>query len=334
MWTNAKVVTVGRIKNSLMLAVLMGILPDCLHPAVDRPSLVCLVPRFRLLEVAVRVRLATLAAGLLMVGVGCGGANSAPQNSGANFAGTNQGSNSTQNSQNNNQSPPQPGQNAALPTPPSNATVIDHIERMSHWESCNTQDCSGGSGNGEFWMAANQASPSLSGGSFELHNSGAWSDALWWNKFGAYDSATNFLWDFYFQVDAASTTAAQALEFDAFQFLDGYNYMMGSQCDYGRSVWEVWDEADGKWIQTNVACPKFSPGNWHHVQWYLQRNANTAQYTFVTLVVDGTSYAINRTYSAKNLGWSANLGVQYELDVNASGQAFEAWIDQSSLTVW
>ncbi len=183
-------------------------------------------------------------------------------------------------------------------------------------------------------MAANQSSPSLSGGSFELHNSGAWNNALWWNKFGAQDDATNFLWDFYFQVDDASTTAAQALEFDLFQFHDGYNYMMGSQCDYAVGAWEVWDEATGTWVQTSVACPKFSPGVWHHVQWYTQRVPDTAQYTFATLAVDGTAYSINQTYSARNVGWSKNVGVQFQLDVNASSQGYREWIDQATLTVW
>jgi len=183
-------------------------------------------------------------------------------------------------------------------------------------------------------MAPNQSAPSLSGSSFELHNSGVWSNALWWNKLGPEDTATNFLWEFYFQVDGASATAAQALEFDVFQFLDGYNYMMGTQCDYASGLWEVWDEANDRWVKTKVACPKFSPGVWHHVQWYTKRIPGTVQYTFVTLVVDGTAYSIDQTYSAKNVGWAKNVGVQYQLDVNATGQAYHEWIDQVTLTVW
>lgn len=270
--------------------------------------------------------LAALIAVFLSLTVGCGGvaANSrSQQNVGE--------QDSNQNSQD---APPPSNQNSALPTPPSNAKVIPHIERTGHWSSCNAKNCSGGSGNGEYWIAENQSSPSLSGSSFQLHNSGAWSNALWWNKFGPRDDATNFLWDFSFQVDDASTDAAQALEFDVFQFLDGYNYMMGSQCDYGAGLWEVWDEANGHWVRTKVACPKFSPGVWHHVQWYTKRDPATARYTFVTLVVDGAAYSINQTYSAKNVGWSKNIGVQYQLDVNATGKGYQEWVDQVSLTVW
>jgi hypothetical protein len=228
------------------------------------------------------------------------------------------------------------GQNAqsTLPTPPANAVTYAHIEQMGNWGSCNTLDCSGGSGNGEFWMAQNQSTPSLGGRSMELHNSGTWSDALWWNKFGAQDSASNFLWDFYFRIEEAAGSAAQALEFDVFQFRDGYNYMMGTQCNYASGAWELWDETNGKWMQSKAACPKFTPGTWHHVQWYTQRVQGAAQYTFVTLVVDGVSYSINQTYSAKNVGWNRIIGVQYQMDVNATGAGYEMWVDQSTLTAW
>lgn len=285
-----------------------------------------------------RYFLAGLISGLLILTAGCGGAGANShglQNSGANSVNTSDNSSSNQSSSQSSQSaPPPPGQNSALPSPPSNAVVISHIEKMGNWQSCNSKDCSGGSGSGEFWMAANQSSPSLSGSSLELHNSGTWSNALWWNKFGVQEDATNFLWDFYFQVDDASTKAAQALEFDLFQFRAGYNYMMGSQCDYGAGVWDLWDETSNQWMKTSVACPKFSPGVWHHVTWYTQRVPDGAQYKFVTLVVDGTAYEIDQTYAARNLNWSANLGVQYQLDVNATGQGYQEWIDQSTLTVW
>ena len=71
----------------------------------------------------------------------------------------------------------------------------------------------------------------MDGNSLEVYNSGVWANALWWKKVGAQDSASNFLWDFYAQVDDASLTAAQALEYDSFQFIGGYNYMFGSQCN-------------------------------------------------------------------------------------------------------
>ena len=83
-----------------------------------------------------------------------------------------------------------------------------------------------------------------------------------------------------------------------------------------------------------MPCAKFSPGVWHHLQMYIQRDPAAQTYTFVTLLVDGTAYSLADTYSARNVGWEDNLGVQYQLDVNASGAGYNVWIDNSVLTVW
>jgi hypothetical protein len=66
----------------------------------------------------------------------------------------------------------------------------------------------------------------------------------------------------------------------------------------------------------------------------VQTDASTHTYHYVTLVVDGKSYSVNQTYSALQNGWSNNLGVQYQLDVNSSGTAYQEWVDNSKLTIW
>jgi hypothetical protein len=168
----------------------------------------------------------------------------------------------------------------------------------------------------------------------ELYNSGAWSNSLWWQQLGANSGATNFLWDFYARVDDDANGAAQALEFDSFQSVGGYDYMFGSQCDLAAGKWDVWNELDGKWEHTSIQCEHFEANVWHHIQWYVRRNANAKTYTFVKLVVDGNSYSLNQTYSARNVGWVDNVGVQYQIDVNATGGGYHEWVDQSSLTIW
>jgi hypothetical protein len=183
-------------------------------------------------------------------------------------------------------------------------------------------------------MAQNQTTPALSGSSMELENAGVYGNALWWNHLGGNNNVSNFLWDFYFQLDSASTSAVQALEYDAFQFISGYNYMIGSQCVYPAGVWDTYDAANRKWVHTTIPCQKFTPNVWHHIQWYMTTDASTHTYHYVTLVVDGQSYSVNQTYSALQNGWSNNLGVQYQLDVNSSGAAYHEWVDNASLTIW
>lgn len=202
------------------------------------------------------------------------------------------------------------------------------------WASCNTAACAGGSGAGTYWQAFNQSSPSLSGSSMEIYQDGSNSNALWYLKTGADNAATNFLWDFYVQLDSASVDAGQALEYDAFQFVGGYNYMMGTECNYAAGVWDTWNESAGQWLHTTIPCAKFAPGTWHHIQWYMTNNHTDHTYTYETLVVDGVVYNLNQTQPAKNLGWADNAGVQWQLDVNASGTGYHEWVDNATFTIW
>lgn len=224
--------------------------------------------------------------------------------------------------------------NDGLPIPPNNALVFGSIENRGNWSWCHDSGCAGGSGRGTYWMAQYQRSPSLDGSSMQFYNSGAWANALWWQKMGSNNSARNFLWDFFFYVDSNSVIAAQAIEFDAFQFISGYNYMMGTQCNYGPGVWDTWDELSGQWLHTSLACPKFAPNTWHHLQLYTQTMPSWHQYKYVTLVVDGKSAPLNIVRNARNLSWSDNMGVQWQLDVNNTGIGFNEWVDKAKLTVW
>jgi hypothetical protein len=223
----------------------------------------------------------------------------------------------------------------ALPTPPSTARVYSNVEQMTTgWAACNTAACAGGNGGGAYWQAFNQTTPSLDGRSMEIYHDGGWSNALWYRKMGADNSASNFLWDFYVQLDSASVNASQALEYDAFQFVGGYNYMIGTECNYAAGVWDTWNEVTQHWLHTTVPCKKFAAGTWHHIQWYMTANHSNHTYTYKTLVVDGVVYNLNQTQPAKNLGWGDNAGVQWQLDVNASGAGYHEWVDRATFTMW
>lgn len=169
----------------------------------------------------------------------------------------------------------------------------------------------------------------------EFAQDGAWSNALFYRQMGPDDGATNFLLDFYIQVDSASASTAQALEFEPFQFVGSFNYTMGMQCDYGWEVWDTWNEATQQWIHTSIPCNKFSAGSWHHIQMYSTTNHSNLTYTYRTLVVDGVAYTLNQTQPALYLwAWADNTGAQWQLDTNANSAGFHEWVDNATLTMW
>jgi hypothetical protein len=73
---------------------------------------------------------------------------------------------------------------------------------------------------------------------------------------------------------------------------------------------------------------------WHHIQQYVTLNHTNHTYTYKTFVVDGKVMNVNQTQPALYLAWADNLGVQWQLDVNATGAGFSEWVDKAKLTVW
>ncbi|MFL6258323.1 MAG: hypothetical protein ACJ76Y_01320 [Thermoanaerobaculia bacterium] len=231
-------------------------------------------------------------------------------------------------------------QGTTIPTPPAGALVFDDLDDAAGWGSCT--DCAGGGTLATSWpMTQNVASPSHDGGSTHFQIFGpAWADALWWKKVGANDTATNFLWDFWFYLPSSSTTA-QALEFDAFQFtpINGtlMNFMFGSQCNYGRGgFWDGWNQQTGHWVQTSFPC-SFSTGVWHHAVYFVQRVGDARdQVLYGNVTIDGvtTQWNLLEPVGPTPAGWSSNLGVQFQLDIGSSGTDLEEWVDDVKLTVW
>jgi hypothetical protein len=231
-------------------------------------------------------------------------------------------------------------QGTVIPKPPSGATVFDNLDDATGWGSCT--DCAGGSALATSWpMTQNVASPSRDGGSTHFQIFGpAWADALWWKKVGAHDTATNFLWDFWFYLPSSSTTA-QALEFDAFQFtpINGtlMNFMFGSQCNYGRGgFWDGWNQQTGHWVQTSFPC-SFSTGVWHHAVYFVQRVGDARdQVLYGNVTIDGvtTQWNLLEPVGPTPAGWSSSLGVQFQLDIGSSGTDLEEWVDDVKLTIW
>jgi hypothetical protein len=220
---------------------------------------------------------------------------------------------------------------AGLPTPPSNATVFSNIDNNT-FNACSA-GCAGGQSTGNYWQGGWQSSPSLDGSSRVFFNGGnAWANVLWYKEFGGYAWATHYLWDFWVRFDSGIWDLHTA-EFDLYSANHGIELMAGSQCNFGAGVWDTWNQAAGRWIHTGVPCRRFSPGSWHHIQWYVTRPSNS-QYKYNTLVVDGTPYGINQTFYGSSNGWGDKVGVQYQLDLGPNGVDNKIWVDKVKLTIW
>ncbi len=228
--------------------------------------------------------------------------------------------------------PPNTASADALPAPPANATVFDNIEETTdNWRDCS--DCAGGTITTNYWTQL-QSSPAMSGSSRQFYNGGGgWADVLWYKSLGNQNLATNFLWDFYVYFDESTASNVWSAEYDLYQSIAGVELMIGSQCAFGDGHWDIWDQAAGHWVSTTIACPRFTPGTWHHIQWYMQRVSST-QYRYDTLVVDGQEHVVNQTFSGSTEGWADVLGVQWQLDLSSNGVPASEWIDNVKLTIW
>jgi len=225
------------------------------------------------------------------------------------------------------------GQPSSLPTPPATAIVYDQIQNTTdNWKTCSL--CAEGTNlSNNYWMAPFQTSPSKSGSSREFFIGGPkWSNALFIKTMFENSNTTHFVWDFYVNWDATSMANIWTAEFDFFQVNGGKEFMIGSQCNFGDGFWDIWDQKANKWLHSEIRCQRMEPNKWHHIQWYMERTSDT--YRYDTLVVDGTSYAINRTFSPSSTTWPDETGVQWQLDKSSTGVDIHEWIDNVKLTVW
>jgi hypothetical protein len=93
------------------------------------------------------------------------------------------------------------------------------------------------------------------------------------------------------------------------------------------------------------------PGDWYHITWNFNRTADgNEHYNNVTVQhydstgttqLGSSNTAVNLVMPSGPLpsGWSSNLGVQFQSDINgvpgSSGTAtYPIWVDKVTLTVW
>jgi hypothetical protein len=228
--------------------------------------------------------------------------------------------------------PPAPS-STVLPTPPANAQVLTEMQNATaNWSICSL--CAAGTNTtGNYSMTFSQSQPSLSGSSLEMYADGpSWSNVLFMDTMLGTSSNTHFLWDFSVYHDPAAEDHFWSSELDLWQVLGGKEFMIGSQCDFGDGYWSTWDSEGERWVLNGIPCPHWAPG-WHHIQWYVERLSAT-QYRYDTLVLDGTPYGLNQTWTANDTTWPDMIGVQFQLDQDPSATPLHEWVDNVTLTMW
>lgn len=244
-----------------------------------------------------------------------------------------------------------------IPTPLAGSQTFDNVDDdqtgdfgVTHgWGYSLTE----GGGNPPDSMSLNFGqSPTLdSDGSLLLSMTGGqFANALFFYDAGAHNALSNFLWDFYFQLSNNTSTQAQAIEFDFWQVIAGQKYMFGTQCDYSRGVWQAWNETGTQWVDaipntatdanptgTAISCSRFSPGTWHHAQYFVQRTFG-GRLLYGNVTIDGVTTQWNISApSAPVTNWADSLGLQQQLDTNdqfSGTVTLREWTDKNKFVGW
>jgi len=142
----------------------------------------------------------------------------------------------------------------------------------------------------------------------------------------------NFTYDADFYVTDATVT--QVLEFDINMYMNSVGMIWGTQCRItGGHEWDIWDNANAKWMPTGIACNPNDKG-WNHVTVQVQRLAdNSLLYQSITL--NGVTATLDKTYPpfAVPASWYG-VTVNYQMDGDYKPSPNTTYLDNFSLTYW
>jgi hypothetical protein len=188
-------------------------------------------------------------------------------------------------------------------------------------------------------MTQGVVSPSLDGAStqFFLGGSTPYSDVLWHktvlNESQAAISRNVhfFIYDLYFYTDNGA--AAQSIEWDVNQFLDGRSYIFGSQCSYrSKDTWDIWDNANKHWVSTGVSCGALQSNTWNHVTLEFERTTDD-QLHYIAMTLNGTRHYLDMYYPPTATTWNG-VTVNYQMDGDYKQTNYSTWVDKMTLTYW
>jgi hypothetical protein len=211
------------------------------------------------------------------------------------------------------------------------------IQNMPGWINCSSvlatgAVCAAGLGVAKSQLVQKQTSPTFSGGtSAKFSLEGAthpYSNALYWIPLGGGDNVKHFTYDLYFYID--NSDASQALEFDVNQTFGGTRWTWGSECNFDADQkWDIWNDAGGVWVPTDVPCTHFPSGTWIHLVWNLERVGNQVHY--ISLQVNDQSYDVDTYYTSQSSWYADEIDIAFQMDGNYKQEPYNVWLDNVTL---
>jgi hypothetical protein len=238
--------------------------------------------------------------------------------------------------------------------PPTSGMSFSNLQNQKGWSGyallppswgiCST--CTSTGPKLKWGWAQNATSPSLDGLATKSSYGGGnyqWGDVLWNNHLvGDFSSQGladtkhtlnptfhSFTYDVYFWVKDASVS--QAMEFDINQFTQGKSYIWGHECRIaGGHQWDIYDDANHKWLPTGVPCNPIS-GAWNHLVISVERTSSN-QLLFKSISLNGKTATINHTEPPTSTSWNG-ITINYQLDGNRYGNTYDVYLDKLKFTM-
>jgi hypothetical protein len=207
-----------------------------------------------------------------------------------------------------------------------------NIESATGWQTCSS--CAGAGGSGPsvpHSLTRYISSPSLDGDStkFWIGGSTPYGNAYWWKDLSG-TSATHFQYDTYFYLKTPS--AAQALEFDINQMINGKWYIFGTECVLaGTPHWDIYDPYARNWVTTSVPCAMPRAYTWNHLTLEFQRYNGMNK--FISVTVNGVKHYFSGSYRPRSAS-SYKTTIAFQMDEKGSATDYSVWLDKLSMKAW
>lgn len=178
---------------------------------------------------------------------------------------------------------------------------------------------------------------------FTVGGSAPYSDALFNNHLigplssqGTFDSdgglvpsVFNFTYDVYFYGD--NLDLPEALEFDINQFFGGMGFIFGHECRIAAgNEWDVWDNANGKWVHTGVPCYPNS-NSWNHVILKVQRTSDN-HLTYQSITLNGQTTTLNWSFEHGSAPNWYGVTINFQMDGNSKQDTYNVYLDNLNLS--